>query len=741
MKNIENYLKKQIEISKELNEILVDIDMVEYLEKEALYEENRRLLNELNSVNNQNINAMSDRIDNLKNRVEVLLKAENTQKDVEFKKYLNDLNIKLSTLSIKFNSMNNELNKEVEKHNNYIKKLDSQKLEQPKTKTSEPKIEPVKIENHKMKVENKPNTYNDEEKFEFKVGSNMLNVLGVIMILIAIITFGKYIYTNYMTDMLKGVFLFAISSLILVSGETIFSKKNTKFAIGISALGVGALYSSLVINYLFLETINSLMAIILTIVITGVSLMVSSKNNSDIIRILALIGGYGCLVPTDYLTTSQSYITVAILLIISFANIYIPINKPNFSIYSSVLNIVFCTIINFTGFLELPAIIIYFTFTTIFNNLMYIKLCRSNYNERDHILAIITTICLMTVFLGVMECSIVTVIINVLIILTSYLLANKKLRSAYYSHGIYILLYLCAQGTFEGIILDIILVLITISTFIMICKSDDLYFKLILIILITIDLINFIEVTTIIAGTIYVILFSSIIWLLSDKYKNEPPLILLKNSYVVAFAIVVYSNMPFEAYINSLLAFLVLVIYVIKLTHIEKIRHDNYKNCNKFILVISLILLNITMGFALTEVMLSLALSTIMLVLLISPKYVESNFIKIHKILICSLYITYGIIKIYYASEINTSLLSIILILFAFINVYIGFRKNISEVRKYGLILSLIICAKLVFIDSYSYDFIIKAVVFLMVGIVVLSISYIYNKLEQEANNKNKIDD
>ena len=77
----------------------------------------------------------------------------------------------------------------------------------------------------------------------------------------------------------------------------------------------------------------------------------------------------------------------------------------------------------------------------------------------------------------------------------------------------------------------------------------------------------------------------------------------------------------------------------------------------------------------------------------------------------------------------------------AFANVWIGFKINIPEVRKYGLILSLIVCSKLIFVDFYSYNFIVKTGLFLVIGIVALIISYVYSKLEQELKNKDDLDD
>ena len=82
----------------------------------------------------------------------------------------------------------------------------------------------------------------------------------------------------------------------------------------------------------------------------------------------------------------------------------------------------------------------------------------------------------------------------------------------------------------------------------------------------------------------------------------------------------------------------------------------------------------------------------------------------------------------------------VVLMTIAFANVWTGFKINILEVRKYGLILSLIVCSKLILVDFYLYNFVIKTGLFL-IGIVALAISYVYSKLEQELKLKENIDD
>lgn len=754
MKDIKNYLEKQVEISNELNEILVSLDKVEEAERQLIYSENERLLNELNSINNKNVNATRDRVALLRERVNMLLSKDDINKDPTFKKYLVNLNSELISLSIKINTLNETLIDKSNKHESYMNRLNeisNIQKEKPKTATSNTANKSNSTTNNLQNKTKDRTVDKKKDKFEFNIGSNILNILGVMLILMAFITFGKYIYTYYLNDMLKGVSLFVLSSIILILGEKVFFKKIPKFALGISALGIGALYASLIINYLILRTMNSIVAIIITLIITAISLFISSKHNSNIIRILGLIGGYGCLMPIKDLDIIQSYITITILLIISIANIYIPIENKNFSIYSSILNIVFCFIITSSSSLNESASLTYLTFTTIINNIVYIKLNKENYNKTQHLLSFITTFFVINKLM--IEGDTLAGFIGLLVSLVSYYLSTDKLKSSFYCHGLYASMFILLNNFYEIGYLYIVAFSVLLGlTIFLLTKLKDMYMKVASIILTVMGLSDFIANVSYINSFVYLIVFSLIIWMSSKKYKNHILLVTLKHSLFGALLWKIlliepfYHDEPLFTFTTSrFIAGALCIIYVLKLTHIERLKHNNFKNSNFVVLILSLIILNLTIGSSTLETLIALALSSIALILITKPKYVENNFTNKKDILIYSLFLTYAVCLLVFSlnisSGINNLILSISLMIIAFINVWLGFKLNLLEVRRYGLILSLLVCAKLILVDFYSYDFIIKTGLFLVVGIVALIISYIYTKLEQDLKNNKDLDD
>ena len=91
---------------------------------------------------------------------------------------------------------------------------------------------------------------------------------------------------------------------------------------------------------------------------------------------------------------------------------------------------------------------------------------------------------------------------------------------------------------------------------------------------------------------------------------------------------------------------------------------------------------------------------------------------------------------------------SIILMITAVICIVIGFWKNHSSIRMYGLILTLISVLKLVMADLYMFNSVIRVVAFILGGMLCFGISLLYQrttrknsqKLEREGDSEKEID-
>ena len=129
---------------------------------------------------------------------------------------------------------------------------------------------------------------NNIERF---VGLNLLNIIGILLIIIGVITAAHYTYVQ-LPDTLKGVMMFALGAVMLVAGEFLNRKKPNIFSLGITAGGVGVLYAALAISYFVLKILSMYPALALCVLITTATFILSTRYNSQTILAFALVGGY-----------------------------------------------------------------------------------------------------------------------------------------------------------------------------------------------------------------------------------------------------------------------------------------------------------------------------------------------------------------------------------------------------------------------------------------------------------------
>ena len=129
---------------------------------------------------------------------------------------------------------------------------------------------------------------NNLERF---VGLNVLNVVGILLLIVGAITLARFTYVQ-LTDQLKGIMLFALGGVMLTAGEILNRKKPNVFSLGLSAGGIGILYAALATSYFGLKILGMYPAVIICVLITAVAFILANRYNSQTIAVFALIGGY-----------------------------------------------------------------------------------------------------------------------------------------------------------------------------------------------------------------------------------------------------------------------------------------------------------------------------------------------------------------------------------------------------------------------------------------------------------------
>lgn len=141
----------------------------------------------------------------------------------------------------------------------------------------------------RQEVIEKKKKYND---IEVKIGLNWINKIGIILILLGTATVMRYTYTNWMNEYVKGISGFMLGILFLATGEWVNRKNKSLFALGLIGGGIGVLYLSVFSSYFILEILPITTSMALSILVTMASMILSQRYKSMTIGGLSLIGGY-----------------------------------------------------------------------------------------------------------------------------------------------------------------------------------------------------------------------------------------------------------------------------------------------------------------------------------------------------------------------------------------------------------------------------------------------------------------
>jgi hypothetical protein len=130
-----------------------------------------------------------------------------------------------------------------------------------------------------------------QNQLELKIGLNLANKVGILLILFGVAAAFRYTYA-WFSDYMKGIVFFILGALMLAGGELFYRKEKSAFATGLIGGGIAVLYSSVFYSHFLLEIISISTAFALAVAITAVAVLLSLRYNSKTICSLGLAGGY-----------------------------------------------------------------------------------------------------------------------------------------------------------------------------------------------------------------------------------------------------------------------------------------------------------------------------------------------------------------------------------------------------------------------------------------------------------------
>lgn len=192
-----------------------------------------------------------------------------------------------------------------------------------------------------------PKIPKENTNFENVFGKNVIGIVATILIFIGVIAFGTLVFTSF-TDTIKVISMF-IASFATVGVGLFFTKKNkTTFSEILTGCGMGMTYISLFISHLYFGIINDIATFVM-IFLWSIGVSFTSKKFK--INSLSYIALGGCIISSIfsliYGFASQKFIEITIYHIITFILLIIS-NKENKALFkfSSFASIILNTILS-----------------------------------------------------------------------------------------------------------------------------------------------------------------------------------------------------------------------------------------------------------------------------------------------------------------------------------------------------------------------------------------------------------
>ena len=586
-----------------------------------------------------------------------------------------------------------------------------------------------------------------ENAVEFKIGIHGFSMVGALFVLIAFVIFSF----NFMSGLWQGICLYAAALILAVISEILLRKKAPKFSNVITGIGIGGLYIANIVNYLVLETVNGLVALFLTLLIALGTIFLSHKKDSAVIRIVSLLGCYICFFPVEGFGTELNFLVITVMLFIINTFCVFLQNQKNRVIINTVhlaLNILFTAILVGMAWAEEIGAVYLIGFVIAafaFVSFMAYRQCKADEDS-----TLFTFTCIgnglnlfmlflvgnfgpgmkepMTALFAHLIAEVLVVVICVLTFMFWEKADRRKWAQIYYIAGgilllgsfseyhaeviasilIVLLIAKVLNGKKELITLDCIAVLWTGLAGLWL--SDYWYCwllagALLLSILRIRELHVYHEIVTVVS--ILVIWWSQCNYFLDDYGLED------KWLYPISIA--------------------VLIIFFLLYNHLPWLKNKNQKSYNIISIVFATLYCVAALSckdYVISSIM--MVLGTTLLLIVLRKRY---DLFLSKKYLVIAGFLTIYSLLGHFPSPVAVS---IILMVIALGCVGIGFKQQDKGERICGLVMAVFVCIKLVLYDFREVETIYKMIVFLVVGVLALIISFIYILLEKNIEKKQK---
>lgn len=685
-----------------------------------------------------------DSIEALEQRARMYLA---TAKEQQFAEYLQKMLVRIRKQKNQVKLLNDELDRSYQMYLNRTqadkKTVQAETVVQQEKLAIQPTPQPTPEPVTYVAYQPQPPVAKKKTNNEFFVGTVLLSIVGGAFILTALVMLGMY----FMNGFLKGMCLYAGSVVLLLVSELVLYRKWPKLGKTFTAIAIGGLYLSTVLNYLTFGNFNMWVALGIALAITVMVIVLSWKRDSLLYKTLGLITCYLCFWVIQGENTLQEITVLALItFLINVMCMVMPMqhNKTVFRIIHICVNSIYafgvCMRISKFDDMVNAQLVLALSASLIMQILFVLQM---RYQDREA--------------------------------------ANGKnvgkygIVAAYFVAGLFCYYALPSGAVIEGSVLYYgsfaTLLILVMAAMIFLRKSQGLWYPYFMISLITFDYfcIRGEKWETVIAMAVLVVVAKLLSLLKIQKLQVSEAIIttmcciiylchaaesLEAYSFVLLAAILFsipfirYWRTYYEIVLTFTLAFFAAVrlpsvlqlpafvgIMFVGIFIFNNVKRWQGKNIIVFNglalagqIVCFLLLLNPVYQNAYIVYLCMLIFGLATIVLTFQEKY-HMNFKQ--KNLILAVFLTYMAFVLQTSQPIINS---IFMMLIALICVGLGFAVKEKWVRIYGLVLSLIICGKITLYDSFDTAALQKTILFFTVGIIALAISGIYIILERRMN-------
>ena len=386
LENLENKYREIGRINSEIESIIANIKNEAGISREKeLLEENERLAKDLKAFH-EKMKDREEEIGRLKNSntvlIEELKEAKKVRRNSEIDKFQNILaekmNVELESgvtrrlsnyaeemkrkVKMLERNLSCEFSDEADSLRDELKKIDGKIgdfLEKSNRKTFENKVflqEESSVFHNKIKEETALKEgeflFEREKKrfvFEKLIGLKGFNFLGIISIFLGVFLvfrtqFAKILANNYV----KSSASYLLGMFFLFAGEKFYQKNKKHFAVGLIGGGIGILYLTTLLSTLYLKLYPMTAGLFISVILTGLVVILSLRYDSQIIGVLSLIGGY--LPYGAYIWVNKSNVQIYYVLAYSLIlqGIVLGVSWKKDWIYSKIFGFV-TGVVNMTG--------------------------------------------------------------------------------------------------------------------------------------------------------------------------------------------------------------------------------------------------------------------------------------------------------------------------------------------------------------------------------------------------------